>query len=402
MSDETTIRCDVTGKTVPTKLTASGKPRLPRGWKRSSGLVYCDQAWKQAYMIRAVILPVLGPSSAGDQASRKAAWMVLRERLRASWQASTATANWALKQLAANDIIREPGMAKLPKMQPLYLYGMGNGRWDGWSQSASAVLRTIELAYRAKRYDRIWLGKTVLSDVRYPYPYPVHNAVWRAWRGDGGEACVSLPLVGGRTDLVVRLRAKGRKGRRVAQFDWLAEHQELRGEAAIYERGRERQLVVKLVGWFPRQANQDRRGILRVMTDADAFIVALNESKDQLWTINGDDFRRTLLKHCRWQQRFREDLKYEDRMPARRRRVRMRPMSEGAAKFRARQRNFIQQTTAKIAGFADRNRLATVMVDMHYRGYLERFAWHEWQAELGRKLAERGIDIEVASGEVVA
>lgn len=155
--------------------TDTVQKRMKPGWKRDAdGSEVSPDEWKARYCIRAIVIPVASPEESGKGSSES--WKKLRESLKSAWTFSTEAANWALRRLLSNDVTRRPGEVKCPKMPKIYLYGERD--WTGWSQSAAAVLRTIESNYRSKRYQVVWTGEVSLPSVRYPYPYPVHNAGW--------------------------------------------------------------------------------------------------------------------------------------------------------------------------------------------------------------------------------
>lgn len=380
--------------------TERGKgDRSPMGWHRRGDETFCGDCWGERYVLRAITLPVSG---AVDRA-----WDDLREALRRSWSRSTATANWAVQRLLANDVVRRPDMPKLPKMPPIYLYGlMPQQEKAGWSQSCSAILRTVEQRYRKQRYELIWLQRTSLPNTKYPYPYPVHNSAWKASRGEGGELLVNLPLASERWKL--RLRS-GRHGRHrnsiAAQFDQIVSGEAIQGEAAIFRRraagthrngdtdrdgGGQRvpyEVVLKLVAWFPRQAGQGKlTGMLFVAPDPDGLLVAVNAKKDRLWAIHADHVWRWAASHKEQLARWSDDTKMEER----RHRQRLASRREAASeKYRHRLDTAVKQIAAQTVGYARRCGFAAVRwVDGPERAG---FPWFALTARIGQLCCEAGI-----------
>lgn len=354
-------------------------------------------------MIRAITLPVIGIVVNDKRLSNneaKEAWKELREQLKRSWQRSTMLANWATQELMKNDVIREPDQKKLPKMPKIYLYGIAKDRFDltGWSQSAGCVLRTIEMQYRARRYERIWLGQTSLPNTRYPYPWPMHNQTWKCEETEN-EMRVNLPLHCGRVTLVLKRATKNKNDLRNVRFQMFCTGEAKKGEAAIYQKGDD--LTVKLVGTFPeRTIAKDISGVMHVRTDKDAFLLGFNAKDEKIWDINGDWFRKVLVKHDRWQNRFRDDMKLEDRLPKQTRVSRHQSMRDGARKFNARQKTFVEQTVAKIVNYAVRRKIAEVKADFSETSYFRHFVWFEFTEKLRTKCQENGITF-FASGDVM-
>ncbi len=115
--------------------------RLKPGWKRAAdGTPVDPETWRSTYCIRAVVIPVASPVEIGKGSQEQ--WNNLHATLKEAWTRSTEAANWALRRLLQNDVTRQPGETKCPKMPKIYLYGERD--WTGWSESASAVLRTVE------------------------------------------------------------------------------------------------------------------------------------------------------------------------------------------------------------------------------------------------------------------
>src|SRR5690606_36596793 len=108
---------------VSAKLTKTGKPRLPKGWKRVGGDVMSPEAFRSAFRLSAVIVPIVSPvvGSESPEALREG-WKALREALKASWARSTELANWCNQRLLSNDATRDPETGKLPPMPSIYLY----------------------------------------------------------------------------------------------------------------------------------------------------------------------------------------------------------------------------------------------------------------------------------------
>jgi hypothetical protein len=74
---------------------------------------------------------------------------------------------------------------------------------------------------------------------------------------------------------------------------------------------------------------------------------------------------------------------------------------QAAEKFRARFDSATHQIAAELAGYAHRRHFAAVSYDDREHNYCEKFPWAELRRKLAEKLDERGIRLELASGEVI-
>lgn len=383
------ITCSISGVTIATKATSAGNPRLPRGWKRIADKYYSPASWHDRYCIRAIVVPVASPVDIGQ--GTRDEWDALNEQFGEAWQRSTEAANWAVKQLLANDVTRQSGDTKCPPMPSIYLYGLRD--WTGWSQSAASVLRTVEQTYRASRYEIVWLGGRRIANQRYPYPYPVHNAGWQLNEQSDGGIMFTVTLPSGRRSM--RLRGGHRYRRQLAGLRHLIVHPELRGEASIYRRGNE--VVVKVVGWFPRKTNEHADGTLFLRTGKAEFLIGLNDADERLFIFNGDRCRRWIVRHANGLQRWREDMKFERRRPKRESRKHAEDMQDACIKTNNRIKSFIDETAAQCVNHASRRRLARIVLDDSERSYFQDFQWHRLSELLAQKANAAGIHFERSS-----
>lgn len=366
--------------------------RLKPGWKRDADGVAVDPVtWREQYVVRAICVPVASPNEIGKGSPE--AWAGLRAALKEAWTRSTEAANWALRRLLANDVSRTPGQAKCPKMPKIYLYGERD--WTGWSQSAAAVLRTIESSYRSKRYQVIWTGGASLPNVRYPYPYPVHNKGWSLTENPDGGLFFEALLPGGRVN--VRLKGGPQFRKQLIQARWLIANSHLRGEASIYQKGS--MIFIKLVGWFPKQVDREADGIMFVNTTAESFLVGFNSKEERLWIINGDRARRWMTRSKRALQRSGEDRKYEMRSTKREARKRIEDMQESCSKNRNRLNSFIDESAAQVINHCRRRRMKTIVYNDSCREFFSDFQWFRLALQIEQKCAAFGIEFRKATNE---
>lgn len=397
--------------------------RLPPGWHKHNG-THCDGCWKKKYVLRAVTIPVVRPLGEG------VGWPELRVALRDAWGHCTSLANWALSQLFARDVHRGPDSpAKMPTMKRCYLYPEAAEIYKGKlaAQTVSSILQSVEAKYREKRYQTNWTGEASLASHRYPQPIVQHNQQWKplyvpAGKDGGDEVpAVSISLGAGEdSDTTTRrwllqLRGGREFRRQLADFRMLVEGRALMGQLDIIRKtmhGANRptsgaardsggqqvgtQVLVKMVGWFPRRERVESSGVLRVHTDADCFLVALDEKDNKIRTWNADHIRRWVAEHTRRLNRWSDDAKAEQRpVPT------FQSRREAACqKYRNRMKSFIQQVVAELVGVAARRRFAEITLDDSLRTYLPRFDWSGFRSRLAVVCDSHNIVLTPASGGV--
>jgi hypothetical protein len=365
--------------------------KLKPGWKRDAdGTPVSPDDWRSRYCVRAVVIPVASPAEHGKGSQEQ--WTQLRETLKDAWIRSTEAANWALRRLLANDVTRTPGDTKCPKMPKIYLYGERD--WTGWSQSASAVLRTIEASYRSKRYQVVWTGGVSLPNVRYPYPYPVHNTLWKLYENPDGGLFFECRLPEQRVSM--RLKGGSEYRHQLMSARWLIQNPHCRCEASIYTRGK--QIVVKLVGWFPKEERAKTNGIMFIDTAEQSFLVARNARDEQLWIIHGDRCRDWIVRHDQYMQRWHDDRKYELRRPSRESRKYCEDMQAKCQKNNDRIDSFIKESAAQCVNHAKRRNLAKIIYNDSCQTLFPRFPWYQMRLALQQKCESAGIEFELSSG----
>lgn len=396
------------------------KARTPAGWKPHGGGHRCPACWGAAYVLRAVTVPLARPDGG---------WPALDAKLAECWAESTALANWTLDTLYARDVRRTPNMAKLPPMPKVDLYNLGfaaNGpraypRWAAWAgacAAASSLMRAVEAKYRSYRYELIWQGERTLDNVRYPYPFPVHNQCWSLGRDAGGRFVVTARLPGGPVELP--LRGGPEFARQLCALRQLERGEAVKAEMALYrvsscghngrhqtaERapggGRRKTFrpMCKMVLWVPRPQYQAADKTLFLATDPNAFWVAEVDGFRSI--VNGDHVRRSAYAagirhragvHDAYRQRMSEDLKYEKRWPAATRRRMVESLAGRCEKHNRRVETFCKEVVAHLVGFARRRKVSAVVYDDADRGFVASFPWARLRTMLATKLDELGIEL---------
>jgi hypothetical protein len=250
-----------------------------------------------------------------------------------------------------------------------------------------SLLQAVQRKYRAKRYEVVWLSKSALPTMRYPQPLPVHNKGWSITFDDGGRPILSIHIGGQRWKL--RLKGGARYGHQLTSLRRMAGGTAVCGEAALY-RHPDGTVLSKMVAWLPRPQLREREGDLRVYARPDSLLVAVDDKGRRLWTLNGDHVRRWIAEHERTLWRLSQDQNAEQR-----------PIPSFAARRRAlvlkqqnRMQTAIYQFAAQLAGFADRRKLARVILDDSDQSYAKKFPWFKLRKRISVKLDELGIMFE--------
>lgn len=421
-----TVECSTCGASRATKPTKTGAPRIPTGWKRHDGSVTCGTCWTARRKLRAVTLPVASIID-GE-------WAEFRAAMREAWSATTQMSNWAMSTLRAADVTRTPDMEKLPPLKGPYLYPGARALWPSMpSQSVVAVTHAAEKKYQKARFDVVWTHNASLPTFRYPVPFPVHNQGWTASmrRFDGDASSSDCPVVQvriGDRRWMLRLRSGHRYRRQLAAFRQIASGEAVQGELAIYRQtadsthrnggvetkaggGKARRFdyMVKMVAWLPKAAPSGESGTLHIHTGEGMFCCAvMDDGEHPIWTIHGDLCARWIGEHRATLARLADDQKAEQRIPTKRRRRYQVERDKRVGRQHDRLSAFVHQTTAQIAGYAARRRVADVEVDDRVLcKRFEVFPWFVWRETLRTKLDERGISVRFrsaddSSGDVVS
>lgn len=341
-------------------------------------------------VIRAVTLPVGAPLGRS--------WDEINPVLRDCWRLSTHAANWCVQQLYRRDAVGEPKTPDAVRMGKesdgrFYAYGAAKSEpwFDGWTgakQGLNIVLQYAHREYLRRRFDVMVRGEQRLLTVRHPYPFPVDADGVKLSYADGGFPVVSLQLAG-LGSVPFRLKRRADFGRQLAMFRQLHDGIAVKGEAALYRNGKG-DLLVKLVGKFPKRESANREHVCLLHTDPAAFLVAEIDGRAP-WILNADHLRRWQATHKSYLQRANEDGKSKKRMDERQSAHLIQSRKMRCDKHNHRLDTAVHQLTAQVARFCERQKVACVVYDDAARDYLPDFQWHKVQTHLSYKLDALGV-----------
>lgn len=323
-------------------------------------------------------------------------WKEFRDALAEQWALTTQASNWIMRELYLRDVRRD-GSAKMPKYQHCYLYPELRVQFPNLTpQSVASIERAVTAKYKAKRYETVWTSAASLPNFRYPVPYPVHNQSWDCWYDDGNRPMVSVRIGAGETGKRWQLRLSGgqRYRRQLAAFRAMVDGQAKRGEMALFK-NHDGEILCKMVYRAEPKSAKELSGVLRVRTDDDRLVVALDEKDERIWNLNFDHVRRWIAEHADTLQRLREDRKAENR-PA--------PSFESrqealVSKHRRRMDSAVKEAAAQICGFALRRRFSAIRYDDSRDKYAPSFPWYALRQRIATKCEDLGLVFDhVASG----
>ena len=361
-------------------------------------------------------------------------WQDFCSLLRECWEQSTALANWCAVELERRDVVRLPGMKRLPKMPDLPktrkgkkwlkgLYGLASvkfdfegGFWRGNAICASSVCRAVERKHRRERKEIVWCGERRPARYRYPYPFPVHANCWDAELRDGRPVIVWKAPGGRRVEL--ELRGGPEFGRQLAAFRRVANGEAKKCQMLITRQrcseschrqtaegrrpgGGDRvsyRIMVKLVVEEPvKQAPGDRPLVL--LTDPEALWVAELDGR-RAWVENADHIKRALD----WQEahrvrlrRWAQDTKAERRCNKRKRRQFEESRRRCVEKHQRRMDSWCKELASHLTRFAVRQKVGHVLYQDIDKGNLPGMPWHKLKQALRDALTAAGIRLDCAS-----
>lgn len=302
--------------------------------------------------------------------------------------------------------------ASLPPVDAQY----GGDGWEGAKVAAATLLRWVENHYRKDRGKVIWRRERRTREYLYPVPFPVHQQAWEVWF-ENGKPVIAVQLPQGRVSL--RLRNGPEFAPMVAVLKKI-EAGELakcelkicreRSYAAHRAQGSERgaggghrnsyRVMVRISYRYEAPANRD--GIMATChTGHDPFLRVVIPGRQE-WLLHAPWVQHWIAEHRRFLDSFADDLKFEKRWPARKRKNLNRYCERRCDKHARRMRSFLQQTAAQVVGFAQRKGASALEFIDTDRSFAEEFPWFLLANRLSQKCEEAGLKFVAAQIGAVA
>lgn len=371
-------------------------------------------------------------------------WKDFMRIMHRCWRESTDLANWASRTLQRLDVVRVPGMASLPRWEPVDLYALAFGRakerparnpekpllpvvqaqygdessWAGSRVCAATLLRKVCEKYKRERGKIVWRRERRSPEFLYPYPFPVHKQAWVSLWSERGQPVLHLSLGGERVALRLRSGDEFRPALRV--FGQIID-----GELSQQELSICRQATHGHNGHQVQERNPGGGGRMsyRIMirfayarevlvSDREQRVATCRTGRDPFLTLAIGDLppfvlhapwvRQWIAEHQKFLQDFSDDLKYEKRWPAKKRRALNGYRERRCEKHARRMKSFLQQTAAQIVGHAVRRKVTHLDYDDESRDFVSPFPWYQLEECLKSKCENEGVVFRnVASGGVV-
>lgn len=389
------------------------------GWKQKAEQIFCPSCWHKLYFVRSVTFPVAsiveGP---GETAAER--WKSFRAAMQACWQNSTQLANWAITEMAKRDVVRMPGMEKLPPSPPnkktpngepsFYLYKEFQGHplavdlfKDIDTHAVVAILNNIQAKYKASRFDVIWKRDAALPTFKFPYPYPIGSKNWKAEWLSETELAPVIRVTLNKTPFAIRLRGGSGFRRQKETFAKLISGDAAACEMAIYRvraAGNDNRIgikahnngatvnynvMVKLVMWLPKEIIKRDAKVLTVSTDKGSFLIA-SFGDSELWRINADHVRRWIAEYNARRHRLSEDLKAEIRTGGK---DKFADLRERLARVQNdRLNSFVHESARQVSNYASRHKCSEVFLNDECRDYFPNFPWDDFRQKLREKISD--------------
>lgn len=379
------------------------------------------------WLVRSVSVPV--------QECLSQPWPDFCRLLHQCWQHSTSLANWAAHTLRAADVVRTPGLAQLPPLAPVDLYALAFGRakegrprkegrpplpvtapqydggafWGGAKIAAATLLRKVDRKYRQERGKIVWRRERRTPEYLYPYPFPVHQQAWEVIFTERDQPVILAALPGGRVSLRLRQGPEFLHARKLlreieagdaAKLELSLCGQSSHAHARTADERRPggahtkglRIMVRIACRREARDAPGEKTAVVR--TGADPFLSLVVLGEERPWVLHAPWARMWIVEHTRFLRQFADDLKYEKRWPAHKRRGLNHYRERRCEKHDRRMKSFLQQTAAQVAGHAARRKCGRLVWDDADRSFTEPFPWHALRQCVQNKCDELGLVLD--------
>lgn len=354
--------------------------RIPPGWKRDGELAVCGKCWRRDYELRAVSVPIAVESATPEF------WRLMRT----GWKVARRVANYYARQLYLTDdwgAVDDQKLPRYPHSPELCkrLYDFVRAYAPEYTTvSSNALMNWLRQTYLRRRFD-LWIGQVSLPTYR-SVPWMVRKTGWTAAQ-DGSAVTITCHGVRPTLKLDERECFSGQRAllARASQGDLL------RGDAKLCEHGK--RIMFRAAVWVPVQQRSGRVGTLCVRTSDRALLVfdVAGSSRRALRPLHLRHVMAWVRKHDDWRQSAADDTKYEKRWPSHVRRDMLEALEQRCRKANDRIATACQQVAAMVVGYADRQDLAEIRLDLEPRGYAPRFPYGRLAGNIQSAAELRGI-----------
>jgi hypothetical protein len=347
---------------------------------------------------------------------------------------------------------KKEGKAPLPVVPASY---EGAERWQGAKIAAATLLRKVFRKYAKERGKIVWRRERRSPEFLYPFPFPVHSQAWavyyidrggdhrqlgrdgngRLQNGEGGRsAIISMQLPGGQVAVrlrqgpdfahalrvlekieagelkqmelaVCRQRAGGShrreseprptgNGRHEARPAGTSTSQNgSRGPGGAH---RDSWRIILRISYQMEVPTVREDGMLAEVKTGVSPFVQVDVPELSPWLLFAPWVQRWITMHQKFLAQFSDDLKYEKRWPACKRRGLDRHRQRRCDKHARRMKTFLQQTAAQVVGYAARKGCTKLRWDDTDRGFAPSFPWATLRTMIQNKCDELGVGLILA------
>jgi hypothetical protein len=187
----------------------------------------------------------------------------------------------------------------------------------------------------------------------------------------------------------LRLMGGPRYRRQIAAFRRMVDGEIQRGEMALWK-NHDGEILCKMVGRFPLADPKGLTGVLRVRTDKDRLLVAVDDKGERIWSLNFDHVRRWIAEYRDRLERLRQDRKPEQRphpsFEAR--------QTDDTGKERRRMDSAVKEAAAQVCHFALRRKVSAIRYDDSEHGFALSFPWFALRQRIETKCEDLGLVFE--------
>lgn len=384
-----------------------GQPTMPKGWKKRGDNLVCSKCWKGKWKLRAITVPV--DTIEGME------WGEFLHLCREAWMQAAKAKTYAILQLLRAEAGQEAG-AKLQNKEKTNIYRDIREKFPTLASRTAACLARIATSdWAGDRFDCLVRGIRSPRTYKFPQPFPITAQAYTIRNLDGiitvaGTGATDLDFNNKRLKILLRKGSVFRRANktlaRAISEGWLlgelaiAPKRDASGPIRIRRPGGDQgykvRPAVKICLYMPKEdmIAKDATDTLYVRTAREELLHYYLESDKEPRMLAFRQVKRRQREHDIKVQRFSEDMKFEKRWP---KSIRDR-MTGSQDSHNRRFMNFMDTTikdcAAMLIGFAKRNGVRVIVIDMKDKSFAEHFPWRRLLDRITIKAQEYGITVE--------
>jgi len=298
------------------------------------------------------------------------------------------------------------------KSDRLDAYGAIKSSFEGMSEIAATISRSVEKKYNDERFDISRGKKSIPSFRSFPWPLLSNKSKTTLFVADTGEVLHCrlkimnkwwvVRLCGGSS---YRDQIKGLRNAMRERSESMAGRSDLQGhknsdkvpgigdsKISIDKRG---VAVIRFSSNTKDKESIELSGELHVKTALDSLLVASRERDTVPFVINGDHVKRFVEHRDRTKQRLMQDRKSGSSRAAIKQK-----MTQQSEKNVNRLKSIVHEVSSQVVSHAVRRRVKTIVLDMTIKSYITSFPWFDLASKIEYKCADYGIEFRNATLQI--